>query len=102
MTATTQTYLADYRVCRPGISAKYLTIYANTSGTGWLDMEQYTASDIYADLRERGVSNYDISIIDNHYMVMNDGVVVLSANNTDIGSRQKLNCLRRVAEVLSR
>ena len=101
MATTTLNYLSNYRTCEFGFSRDYLWVYTNGEATGWLEPDSYTYRDIVADLRERGVSNYDLSIISNHCMVINDGAVMLSARNTDCGYRQKRNCLARIAAALS-
>ena len=94
----TTTYLAQHRVCRPSIDNSALTVY---TAEGWLNMERYNTEDIINDLEERGVTQEDLEIIDNHYMIMNDGVVVLSTRNTVVGAEEKAECLARVRAAIS-
>ena len=94
----TKNYLADYRVCRPAISGNNLTVY---TAENWLDMVRYTYADIISDLGERGVSEADLKTIENHAMVMNDGIVILTDQNSTTDKAEQAACLERVRQALS-
>ena len=91
-------YLSAYRVCDRSIDGSSLTVY---KADGWLSPDRYDQDDIISDLKDRGVSNYDLQVISNHEMIINDGVVIISSRQTECGDRQKVNCLKRLVDVLS-
>ncbi len=86
--------LQSLRTADLSVNGKYLYVYGNTDN-------KFSKKEIFADLKQRGLSKYDLSVIDEHYMLLCDGPVAITSSMLDSGKRAQSNCIKRIFDILT-